>query len=116
MKKGIEVDKAKIKLITKLPTLKTIKDVRSFLGHTGFYRRFIQNFSAIAKPMCCLLLKDAPLEWNKKCEEPFIKLKHLLTTTPIMQTPDWSLPFELVCDASDYAVGVVLGQRKDKKP
>jgi hypothetical protein len=114
--KGIEVDKAKIDLIAKLPSPKTIKDVRSFLGHAGFYRRFIQNFSLIAKPMCNLLLKDAPFEWDEKCEESFTKLKSLLTTAPIMQPPDWSLPFELMCDASDYAVGAVLGQRKDKKP
>ena len=114
-KKGIEVDKAKIELIAKLPAPKTIKDVRSFLGYAGFYRRFIKNFSYIAKPMCSLLLKDAPFEWDSKCEEAFTTLKHLLTTAPIMQALDWTLPFELMCDASDYAVGAVLGQRKDKK-
>ena len=66
--------------------------------------------------MCNILLKDALFEWDAKCEEVFITLKHLLTTAPIMQAPDWSLPFELMCDASDYAVEAVLGQRKDKKP
>jgi hypothetical protein len=93
-----------------------VKDVRSFLGHAGFYRRFIHSFSTIAKPLCNLLSQDVQFDWTSKCQEAFEKLKGLLTTTPIMQTPDWSLPFELMCDASDFAVGAVLGQRKDKKP
>jgi hypothetical protein len=114
--KGIEVDKSKIELITKLPTLKTIKDVRSFLGHAGFYRRFIEGFSSIAKPLCKLLLKDTLFDWTEACQEAFTKLIGKLTSAPIMQAPDWSLPFELMCDASDYAIGAVLGQRKDKKP
>jgi hypothetical protein len=113
---GIEVDKAKVELISKLPTPKCVKDIRSFLGHAGFYRRFIQNFSAISRPLCRLLTKDAPFEWTQDCEEAFSKLKISLTTPPIMQSPDWSLPFELMCDASDYAVGAVLGQRRDKVP
>jgi hypothetical protein len=114
--KGIEVDKSKIELITKLPTPKTVKDVRSFLGHAGFYRRFIEGFSSIAKPLCKLLLKDTPFDWTEACQEAFTKLIGKLTSAPIMQAPDWSLPFELMCDASDYAIGAVLGQRKDKKP
>jgi hypothetical protein len=114
--KGIEVDKSKIELITKLPTPKTIKDVRSFLGHVGFYRRFIEGFSSIAKPLCKLLLKDTLFDWTEACQEAFTKLIGKLTSAPIMQAPDWSLPFELMCDASDYAIGAVLGQRKDKKP
>jgi hypothetical protein len=114
--KGIEVDKSKIELITKLPTPKTVKDVRSFLGHAGFYRRFIEGFSSIAKPLCKLLLKDTPFDWTEAFQEAFTKLIGKLTSAPIMQAPDWSLPFELMCDASDYAIGAVLGQRKDKKP
>jgi hypothetical protein len=114
--KGIEVDKSKIELIIKLPTPKTVKDVRSFLGHAGFYRRFIEGFSSIAKPLCKLLLKDTPFDWTEACQEAFTKLIGKLTSAPIMQAPDWSLPFELMCDASDYAIGAVLGQRKDKKP
>jgi hypothetical protein len=114
--KGIEVDKSKIELIVNLPTLKSIKDVRSFLGHTGFYRRFIKNFSIISKLLCNLLTKENIFEWTEQCEKAFVKLKSLLTSTPIIQSPDWSLFFEIMCDASDYAVGVVLGQRKDKKP
>uniref|UniRef100_A0A2N9GXZ8 Reverse transcriptase domain-containing protein n=1 Tax=Fagus sylvatica TaxID=28930 RepID=A0A2N9GXZ8_FAGSY len=113
---GIEVDKSKIELISKLPTPKTVKDIRSFLGHAGFYRRFIKDFSVISRPLCNLLSKDTPFEWTEACQEAFEKLKGTLTSAPIMQPPDWSLPFEIMCDASDYAIGAVLGQRKDKKP
>jgi hypothetical protein len=114
--KGIEVDKSKIELIANLPTPKSVKDVRSFLGHAGFYRRFIKDFSVISKPLSNLLTKDNIFEWTEHCEEAFVKLKNLLTSAPVIQPPDWSLPFEIMCDASDYAVGAVLGQRKDKKP
>jgi len=93
-----------------------VKDVRSFLGHAGFYRRFIKDFSVISKPLSNLLTKDNIFEWTKHCEEAFVKLKNLLTSAPVIQPPDWSLPFEIMCDTSDYAVGAVLGQRKDKKP
>jgi hypothetical protein len=114
--KGIKVDKSKIELIANLPTPKSIKDVRSFLGHAGFYRRFIKDFSVISKPLSNLLTKDNIFEWNKHCEEAFVKFKNLLTSAPVIKPPDWSLPFEIMCDASDYVVGAFLGQRKDKKP
>jgi hypothetical protein len=114
--KGIEIDKSKIELIANLPTPKSVKDVRSFLRHAGFYRRFIKDFSVISKPLCNLLTKENVFEWTEQCEKTFVKLKNLLTSAPVIQPPDWSLPFEIMCDASDYAVGAVLGQRKDKKP
>ncbi|CAN6712697.1 unnamed protein product [Malus baccata var. baccata] len=78
----------------------------------GFYRRFIKDFSKIAQPLCRLLQKDVSFEFNKACEKAFKHLKDLLTTAPIITPPDWSIPFELMCDASDYALGAVLGQRK----
>ena len=114
--KGIEVDKAKVELIAHLPPPKIVREIRSFLGHVGFYRRFIKDFSAISKPLCNLLTKDTPFEWSQDCQNSFNKLIKLLTSAPIMQSPDWSLPFEIMCDASDYAVGAVLGQRKEGKP
>ncbi|CAN6547390.1 unnamed protein product [Malus baccata var. baccata] len=82
----------------------------------GFYRRFIKDFSKIAQPLCRLLQKEVAFEFTKECTESFNQLKELLTTAPIIVPPDWSLPFELMCDASDYALGAVLGQRKDKRP
>jgi len=114
--KGIEVDKSKIELIANLTTPKSIKDVRSFLEHASFYRRFIKYFSVISKPLSNLLTKDNIFEWTKYCEEAFVKLKHLFTSAPIIQPPNWSLHFEIMCDASDYVVGAVLEQKKDKKP
>ena len=114
-KKGIEVDKEKVELITNLPTPKCVKDIRSFLGHVGFYRRFIRDFSAIARPLCNLLAKDISFAWSQACEDAFDKLKTMLVSPPIMRSPNWELPFEIMCDASDYAIRVVLGQREDKK-
>ncbi|KAH9686259.1 hypothetical protein KPL70_014304 [Citrus sinensis] len=114
--KGIEVDKAKVEVISKLPSPKTIREVRSLLGHSGFYRRFIKDFSALSRPICNLLIKDTQFEWTKDCQQAFEKIISLLTSAPIMQPPDWSLPFELMCNASDYAIGAVLGQKKEGKP
>ncbi|CAN6544237.1 unnamed protein product [Malus baccata var. baccata] len=114
--RGIKVDKAQIDAIEKLPPPTTVKSVRSFLGHAGFYRRFIKDFSKISRPLCNLLAKDAPFVSYEACWEAFKKLKTILTTTPIIAAPNWSLPFELMCDASDYAMGAVLRQRKDRLP
>ncbi|GJS28581.1 reverse transcriptase domain-containing protein [Tanacetum coccineum] len=113
-KSGIEVDKAKVDVIAKLPHPTSVKGIRSFLGHAGFYRRFIQDFSKIARPMTHLLEKDTPFIFSKECIESFNILKKKLTEAPILVAPDWDLPFEIMCDASDYAVGAVLGQRKTK--
>ncbi|KAL4354091.1 hypothetical protein GQ457_06G017630 [Hibiscus cannabinus] len=112
--KGMEVDKAKIEVITKLPPPTTVKGIRSFLGHAGFYRRFIGDFSKITKPLCALLEQGRPFEFNEYCTKAFNLLKQKLLTAPIVEPPDWKLPFELMCDASDYVVGAVLGQRKGK--
>ncbi|XP_058203012.1 uncharacterized protein LOC131317482 [Rhododendron vialii] len=112
--RGIEVDKAKVDLISRLPPPSSIKQIRSFLGHAGFYRRFIRDFSKIAKPLCDLLAKDVPFVFDEACMKAFVKLRDALSSAPIMQSPDWKLPFEIMCDASDYAVGAVLGQRVDK--
>ncbi|GJR91871.1 reverse transcriptase domain-containing protein [Tanacetum coccineum] len=113
-KSGIEVDKAKVDVIAKLPPPTSVKGVRSFLGHVGFYRRFIQDFSKIARPMTHLLEKETPFIFSTECREAFETLKKKLTEAPILVTPDWDLPFEIMCDASDFAVGAVLGQRKTK--
>ncbi|KAL5550248.1 hypothetical protein UlMin_000424 [Ulmus minor] len=88
--------------------------VRSFLGHAGFYRRFIKDFSKITKPLCSLLVKNAQFDFSSDCLQAFNLLKEKLISAPIICAPDWSLPFEVMCDASDYAIGAVLGQRKGK--
>ncbi|CAN6567584.1 unnamed protein product [Malus baccata var. baccata] len=114
--RGIEVDKSKIDLVRYLPSPTSVREVRSFLGHAGFYRRFIKDFSKISTPLFRLLQKDVSFEFNKECEKAFKHLKEMLTSAPIIRPPDWSIPFELMCDASNYALGAVLGQRKDKQP
>nr|GEW65839.1 reverse transcriptase domain-containing protein [Tanacetum cinerariifolium] len=114
LKNGIEVDKAKVDVIAKLHHPTTVKGIRSFLGYAGFYRRFIQDFSKIARPMTCLLEKDTPFFFSKECIKAFQTLKKKLTEAPILVAPDWDLPFELMCDASDFAIGAVLGQQKTK--
>src|SRR3954463_7761166 len=113
--RGIEVDRAKIEEIEKMPCPRDIKGIRSILGHAGFYRSFIKDFSKISKPLSNLLQKDVPFVFDDDCKEAFETLKKALTAAPIVQPPDWSLPFEIMCDASDFAVGAVLGQQIDKK-
>ncbi|KAG7599425.1 Integrase catalytic core [Arabidopsis suecica] len=113
--KGIEVDKGKIEVMMQLQPPKTVKDIRSFLGHAGFYRRFIKDFSKIARPLTRLLCKEAEFEFDEDCLKAFHTIKEALVTAPVVQAPNWDYPFEIMCDASDYAVGAVLGQRIDKK-
>jgi hypothetical protein len=112
-KHGIEVDRAKIEVIEQLPPPTNVKGIRSFLGHAGFYRRFIKDFSQITRPTS-LLAKDGPFIFNDECHEAFQILKKALISTPMNQPPDWKLPFEIMCDASDFAIGAILGQTKDK--
>ncbi|RDY14044.1 Retrovirus-related Pol polyprotein, partial [Mucuna pruriens] len=109
--RGIEVDKSKIDIITSLRNPASVREVRSFLGHASFYRRFIKNFSKIALPLSKLLQKDVEFKFDQPCIEAFQELKSRLTSAPILQAPNWELPFELMCDASNLALGVVLGQR-----
>ena len=112
--RGIEVDRAKIEAIEKLPPPSSVKGIRSFLGHAGFYRRFIKDFSQIAKPLSNLLVQGIPFEFDSQCLQAFTVLKDKLISAPIVVAPDWSFPFELMCDASDYVIGAVLGQKREK--
>ena len=93
---GIKVDRAKTKIIEKLPPPTTVKGVRGFLGHVDFYRRFIKKFSLIAKPLTQLLVKDSPFIFNDDCLNAFNRLKEALVSTPIISPPDWALPFEIM--------------------
>ncbi|XP_052725953.1 uncharacterized protein LOC128194406 [Vigna angularis] len=114
--KGIEVDPAKISVISQLPYPSCVREVRSFLGHAGFDRRFIKDFSKKALLLSRLLQKDIDFAFNDRCKQAFDCLKEALTTTLIIQAPDWTAPFELMCDASNYALGAVLTQKIDKLP
>ncbi|GKB45178.1 DNA-directed DNA polymerase [Tanacetum coccineum] len=104
-RKGIEVDKAKVDVISKLPHPTTVKGIRSFLGHAGFYQRFIKDFSKISRPMTHLLEKNTPFIFSEDCILAFQTLKKKLTEAPILIAPNWDQPFEIMCDASDYAIG-----------
>ncbi|GJV05938.1 reverse transcriptase domain-containing protein [Tanacetum coccineum] len=111
---GLEVNKAKIDVISKLSPPTNVKGIRSFLGHAGFYRRFIKEFSKITRPLTKLLEKDTPFEFNDECYKALNSLKEKLTCTPMIVSPNWNLPFELMCDASDFVVRAVLGQKDGK--
>jgi hypothetical protein len=109
--KGIKVGRAKIETIEKLPHSTSMKAIRSFLGHVGFYRRLILDFSKISKPLTCLLEKDVVFNFDEKCLNAFNAHKEKLINSSILIAPDWPFPFELMYGASDFAMGVVLGQR-----
>nr|GEU78653.1 reverse transcriptase domain-containing protein [Tanacetum cinerariifolium] len=113
-KNGIEVDKAKVDVIAKFPHPTTIKCIRSFLGHAGFYRRCIKDFLKIARPMTRLLKKDTLFFFSKECVEAFQTLKRKLNEAPILIALDWDLPFDLMCDASDFVINAVLEKRQEK--
>ena len=91
------------------------KRYKKFPWSCRFYRRFIKDFSKISRPLTNLLQKDIHFVFDDDCVEAFEILKEALISAPIVQPPNWNSPFETMCDASDYVVGDVLGQRVDKK-
>ena len=111
---GLEVDQSKVSIIKTLAPPTTVKRIRSFLGHAGFYRRFIKDFSKIARPLCRLLEKDTRFNFDDSCKAAFEEIKIRLVQAPIMAAPEWDQGFEMMCDASDFTMGAVLGQRKEK--
>jgi hypothetical protein len=110
--RGIEVDKAKVETVEQLPPPTNVKSLRSFLGHAGLYIRFIKDFSKITKPLTYLLQKDVAFDFDEKWLAALRTLKSALVSALIIQPLYWSQPFETMCDASEYVVGAVLGQRK----
>ncbi|XP_074301123.1 putative mitochondrial protein AtMg00860 [Silene latifolia] len=113
-KRGIEVDRVKVEVIKTLPYPNNTRDVRSFLGHAGFYHRFIKDFSKTANLMRKLLHKDAEFIFDEECKVAFDTFKDKLITAPIIKAPNWELPLEIMTDAINYAIGAVLGQREGK--
>ena len=111
---GLEVDQAKVSIIRNILPPITVKGIRSFLGHAGFYRRFIRDFAKIARPLCRLLEKDTKFNFDESCHNSFEEIKSKLVKAPIMAKPDWNREFEIMCDASDFAMGAVLGQKAEK--
>lgn len=107
---GVKPDPKKIEAITNYPQLQNVKDVRAFLGLSGYYRRFIPDFSKITKPLTNLLKSENSFKWTYLEQTAFNTLKRLLTSEPILKFPDFEQPFLLATDASDFAIGSVLSQ------
>jgi hypothetical protein len=107
---GIAVDPSKVQEVLDWKSLRSVTQIRSFLGLAGYYHRFISNFSKIAKPMTQLLEKEAKFKWSPQCEEAFLTLKKLLTTTPVLAQPDIEKLFDVYYDASGTGIGGVLMQ------
>ena len=107
---GIAVDLSKVQFVTEWLSPTSVGEIRSFLGLAGYYRRFIENFSKIAKPMTELLKKDTKFKWTEECEASFQEVKKRLVTTSVLIFPDISKDFQVYCDASRLGLGGVLMQ------
>src|SRR5699024_6537812 len=107
---GIGPDPSKISAVQNFPVPKNAKQVKSFLGLASYYRKFIKNFSQIAKPLNDLLKQNVKFEWNPICDEAFQVLKSRLISPPILSFPDFTKEFILTTDASQFAIGSVLSQ------
>jgi hypothetical protein len=107
---SISVDPSKVQEVLDWKPPTSVHQIRSFLGLTGYYRRFIPNFSRIVKPMTELLKKGVKFSWDQKCEDAFHTLRAHLTTAPVLAQPDVSKPFDIYCDASGIGLGCVLMQ------
>jgi hypothetical protein len=109
---GVKPDENKIRAVVDFPLPKTQKDIKSFLGLAGYYRKFIADFSAIARPLTNLLKKESERKWSEQEQASFELLKSKLTSTPLLQCPDFNKSFILTTDASGYAIGAILSQGK----
>ena len=102
LEKGIEIDKTNINAIENLPIPQDNRNLKMFLGHAGFYKWFIKHFAKIAMPLTNLLDKETLFYLEHDYIAAFENLKDKLVSAPIMQSPKWDEPFEIMCDASDY--------------
>eukprot|EP00253_Pinus_taeda_P029953 PITA_29953 len=112
---GIEVDPSKIQILLLIPTPTTQTEVRSFLGFSAYYRRFIEHYSRIAAPLYALT-GNIDFLWTEKCERAFNDLKKIVSTAPVLRGPNWDLPFQISSVTSDTTIGAVLRQEEDRKP
>ena len=113
-REGVRPNPAKVAAIKELPRPKTVRNVRQFVGLSGYYRRFIENYAKLAKPLADLLKKEAKFIWGLEQEESFCKLRETLCQEPILRYPDFSKTFKLTTDAFTYAIGAVFTQETDK--
>ena len=107
-KEGISVDPVKVEAVRSWPSPKNVTEVRSFLGLAGYYRRFVKDFSRIARPMTSLMKKEKRFQWTDECEQAFMTLKERLTTAPVLTLPDPKLDYTVYSDASKKGLGCVL--------
>lgn len=107
----LKTDPEKVSAILKLKIPKNPREVRSFLGTAGWYRRFIKNFASISAPLSDCLKKGSEFAITPKAIEAFDNLKHALTTAPVLKHPDFAEPFYIQCDASEYGIGAILFQK-----
>ena len=107
---GVATDPAKVDAVSSWPQPTCVSDVRSFLGLTSYYRRFVENFAQIASPLHRLTEKKAPFHWTKECDQSFCELKRRLVSAPILAYPQFDQQFILDTDASDFGIGAVLSQ------
>ena len=112
---GIEIEKEKVDGVLSWPEPKNMKDVRKFLGFTNYYRRFIKDFTQVARPMNILMRKDVKQQWRKKQQQAFDKLKGIFTTRPMLAAPDLDKEFRVEADALNYATGEVLSMKCSDK-
>lgn len=109
-KQGLLVDPAKIAIIVNLPPPNSVRQLRTTLGHTGYYRKFLKGYAQITAPMDKLLKKDIRFQWNEECHKSFDTLKEKMVTAPILVFPDWTKEFHVHVDAESIALGAVLAQ------
>jgi hypothetical protein len=109
---GISVDPTKVQEVVDWKPPTSVHQIRSFLGLAGYYRRFIPDFSKMAKPMTELLNKEIKFRWDDKCEDAFHTLRKLLTTAPVLAQPNSNQPFDVYCDASGIGLGCILMQKQ----
>lgn len=107
---GIRVDPAKVSAVASWPVPKDLHELRSFLGLTNYFRKFIQGYSTRCRPLTALMKKSAQYVWSPECQAAFAGLKQDLTSAPVLVAPDFSKPFEVVSDACEWSVGAVLLQ------
>lgn len=112
---GVRTDPKKTEKVANWPIPKTRKEVQQFLGLASYYRRFVKDFATIAKPLHRLTEKNFPFEWTTLCQTSFDELKRKLVTAPILVFPDFSRPFILDTDASDFGMGAVLSQEHEDR-
>ena len=110
---GIHPDRAKTEAVSSNPTPKDVKELRQFLGLSNYYHRFVANYSKIAEPLHKLLRRERNFHWDSCCQKAFDTLKQKLVSPPVLALPDFCQQFILYTDASDGAIGGILGQFLD---